>query len=259
MTTTIQQLNSFLNEKLNLAGFPGDASNNGLQFEGSGVVTRAVFGVDSSAALFSAAADADADFVFAHHGISWGGSLKRIAGVDASRISILAANGISLYAAHLPLDAHPEIGHNILMANLLKLQKIESFGNYGGYRIGFCGTLKRAMKIADLADFFNENLPSEGDLSIVGDENLKAKKIGIVSGGGAFPELFSEMKASGIDCLVTGEIGHSAYHYALETGIPVVAMGHYRSEIPGVLAVKELVENSFPDISCAFIDIPTGF
>ena len=101
-------------------------------------------------------------------------------------------------------------------------------------------------------------LPSEGDLSIIGESGRKVKRIGIISGGGAFPSLFSEMKKEGVECLVTGEFGHQSYHYALETGIPVIALGHYRSEIPGVLAVKELVEEKF-GIPCAFVDLPTGF
>ena len=82
---TINEVSAYLDEILNLKEFGSDCSNNGLQFEGSQNVTKAVFGVDACAALFMDAADADADFVFVHHGLSWGGSLKRITGVDANR------------------------------------------------------------------------------------------------------------------------------------------------------------------------------
>ncbi len=251
-------MSAYLDEILNLKAFGSDCSNNGLQFEGSQNVTKAVFGVDASAALFMDAADADADFVFVHHGLSWGGSLKRITGVDAARIALLAANNISLYAAHLPLDANPEFGHNALISKLLELENIQPFGSYGGYKIGFSGTLRRMRKVADVAEWLNENLPSECNGSIIGAENTKIKKIGVISGGGAFPALFSEMRAEGVNCLVTGEFTHESYHYALETGIPVITLGHYRSEIPGVLAVKDLVEEKF-GIPCAFVDIPSGF
>ena len=247
---TINEVSAYLDEILNLKEFGSDCSNNGLQFEGSQNVTKAVFGVDACAALFMDAADADADFVFVHHGLSWGGSLKRI--------TVLAANNISLYAAHLPLDANPEFGHNALISKLLELENIQPFGSYSGYKIGFSGTLKRMRKAADIAEYLNENLPSECDYSIIGAENTKIKKIGVISGGGAFPALFSEMRAEGVDCLVTGEFTHESYHYALETGIPVITLGHYRSEIPGVLAVKDLVEEKF-GIPCAFVDIPSGF
>jgi dinuclear metal center protein, YbgI family len=255
---TINEVSAYLNEILNLKAFGNDCSNNGLQFEGSQNVTKAVFGVDACAGLFMDAADADADFIFVHHGLSWGGSLKRITGVDAERIAILAANNISLYAAHLPLDANPDFGHNALIARQLELDKVEPFGSYDGYKIGFAGNLRRMRKVEDVAEYLNENLPSECDLSIIGEASRKVKKIGVISGGGAFPALFSEMRAEGVECLVTGEFTHESYHYALETGIPVIALGHYRSEIPGVLAVKELVEEKF-GIPCAFTDIPTGF
>ena len=138
---TIHEVTAYLDEILNLKAFASDASNHGLQFEGSPNVTKAVFGVDACAGLFLDAADADADFVFVHHGLSWGGSLKRITGVDAERIAMLGSNSISLYAAHLPLDANPEFGHNILLARTLGLDKLEPFGTYDGYKIGFSGTL----------------------------------------------------------------------------------------------------------------------
>ena len=255
---TISEVTAYLDEILNLKAYAADASNNGLQFEGSETVTKAVFGVDACAGLFLDAADADADFVFVHHGLSWGGSLKRITGVDAQRIGMLAANNISLYAAHLPLDANPEFGHNILLARTLGLDKIAPFGTYDGYKIGFSGVLKRQKSVEDVAEFLNENLPCEGDLSIIGESARKVRRIGIISGGGAFPSLFSEMKKESVECLVTGEFGHQSYHYALETGIPVITLGHYRSEIPGVLAMKEMVEEKF-GIPCAFVDLPTGF
>jgi len=255
---TISEVTAYLDEILNLRAFAGDSSNNGLQFEGSQNVTKAVFGVDACAGLFMDAADADADFIFVHHGLSWGGSLKRITGIDAERFSMLASNSISLYAAHLPLDANPEFGHNIILAKMLELSDIQPFGTYDGYKIGFSGTLRRQRKLEDIAEFYNENLPCEADLSIIGDSGRKIKKVGVISGGGAFPALFSEMRKEGVDCLITGEFGHQSYHYALESGIPVITLGHYRTEIPGVLAVKEMLEEKF-DFPCAFVDIPTGF
>ena len=141
----LKEITAYLNDLLKIKDFPNDASNNGLQFEGGRTVNKAVFGVDGSKALFSIAADLDADFVFVHHGISWGSSLKRIVSLDARRISMLAANSISLYAAHLPLDAHGEIGHNVLLAEMLKLKELRPFGEYCGKFIGFSGTLPRPV------------------------------------------------------------------------------------------------------------------
>ena len=247
----------YLDDLLQVKNFPCDASNNGLQFEGGRTVSKAVFGVDGSNALFSIAADLDADFVFVHHGISWGSSLKRIVSLDARRIAMLAANSISLYAAHLPLDAHPEIGHNAQLAAMLKLKELQPFGEYGGKSIGFSGMLPRPASLEKIYETLNKKLASEGDFFCFGELESKVSKIGVISGGGAFREAFSEAYELGIDCLITGEMGHSACHYAREAGVSVLAMGHYRTETPGVLAVMELVKKQF-GLEVEFVDLPTG-
>ena len=253
----LKEIVQYLDDLLQVKNFPHDASNNGLQFEGSRTVDKAVFGVDGSNALFSIAADLDADFVFVHHGISWGSSLKRIVSLDARRIAMLAANSISLYAAHLPLDAHSEIGHNAKLAAMLKLKALQPFGEYCGKAIGFSGILPRPASLEKIYETLDKKLASEGDFSCFGELESKVSKIGIISGGGAFPEAFSEAYEQGIECLITGEMGHSACHYAKEAGVSVLAMGHYRTETPGVLAVMELVKKQF-GIKVEFVDLPTG-
>lgn len=253
----LKELTAFLNETLAIGKFTGDASNNGLQFEGAREVAKALFAVDASNALFCTAADLDADFIFVHHGISWGPSLKRIVSLDSRRISMLAGNSMSLYAAHLPLDAHPEFGHNALLSDMLGLSDRQPYAEYDGCFIGFEGTLEKAMSLKDMGVLFDRNLASEGPYRIYGDPARKVTRVGVISGGGAFPAAFNEAYERGIECLVTGEMGHSAYHYALESGVSVLALGHYRSETPGVLAVMELVKERF-NLKAEFIDLPTG-
>lgn len=253
----LKELTEFLNDTLAIAKFPGDASNNGLQFEGAREVTKALFAVDASNALFCTAADLDADFIFVHHGISWGPSLKRIVSLDARRISMLAGNSISLYAAHLPLDVHPELGHNALLSGMLKLSDLQPYAEYDGYPIGFEGVLGKEMSLKDMAVLFDRALVSEGPYRIFGDPARKVSRVGVISGGGAFPAAFSEAYERGIECLVTGEMGHSACHYALEAGVSVLALGHYRSETPGVLALMDLVKERF-NLKTEFVDLPTG-
>ena len=252
----LKELTEFLNDTLSIAKFTGDASNNGLQFEGAREVTKALFAVDASNALFCTAADLDADFIFVHHGISWGSSLKRIVSLDARRISMLAGNSISLYAAHLPLDAHPELGHNVLLSGMLKLSDLQPYAEYDGYFIGFEGVLEKEMSLKDMAALFDRTLVSEGAYRIFGDPARKVSRVGVISGGGAFPEAFSEAYERGIECLVTGEMGHSAFHYAQEAGVSVLSLGHYRSETPGVIALMELVKERF-NIQAEFVDLPT--
>ena len=253
----LKAVTNYLDQLLQIPAYSHDASNNGLQFEGSREISKAVFAVDASNALFCIAADLDADFIFVHHGISWGSSLKRIVSLDAKRISLLAANSISLYGAHLPLDANPEIGHNALLADMLNLQNREGFGEYHGYTIGFSGNLEKPLSLKEIAAIYDQNLAGSGNIQIYGDALSKATKVAIISGGGAFPEAFAEAYEKGIDCYITGEMSHTAYHHALEAGVPVIALGHYRSETPGVLAVMEKIREQF-NIETEFIDLPTN-
>lgn len=253
----LKEITAFLDEVLCLKDFPSDSSNNGLQFEGSRQVCKAVFAVDASNALFCTAADLEADFIFVHHGISWGGSLKRITSLDARRVSLLAASSMSLYAAHLPLDAHKELGHNILLARMLGMEEVLPFARYDGNYIGFHGKLPRTMTLKEIASVYDKALASEGKIRYFGDGAGKIDHIGIVSGGGDFPEAFIEGFELGIDCLISGEMGHTAFHYARESSIAVAALGHYRSETPGVLAVMEKVKERFPDVEVEFVDLPT--
>ncbi len=247
----------FLDHILELDQWPDDPSNNGLQFEGDAEVAKAVFAVDASAELFCKAADLDASFVFVHHGISWGSGIRRIDGILADRVKLLAANGISLYAAHLPLDANPRFGHNARLSDMLGLVDRRTFGTYHGKQIGFRGALPESKTVSELAEILNKALPSSGDFGFVGDPAQEVKTVGVISGGGAWPELFDEFSDDHLDCLVTGEATHEVFHPAKESGTAILTLGHYRSETPGVFAVMDLVKSKF-GIETAFVDIPTN-
>lgn len=247
---------SYLDNILDLSNFPDDPSNNGLQFEGVDDVKKAVFAVDACEAVFQAAIDLDADFIFVHHGISWGSGIKRLQGSIAKRITLLAANGISLYAAHLPLDANKMFGHNALIADIISLDNLVPFGDYHGQKIGFRGELDHEMTLNDLAEFLDNEIPSEGDFKIIGEPDKKVKSIGIISGGGAWPDLFDEIRKCNVDCLITGEATHEVFHPAMEADTQILTLGHYRSEIPGVIAVMNAMRERF-QLDTEFIDCPT--
>ena len=247
----------FLDRILELDQWQDDPSNNGLQFEGDSEVEKAVFAVDASAELFCKAADLDAGFIFVHHGISWGPGIRRIDGILAERVKLLAANGISLYAAHLPLDANPSFGHNARLSDMVGLADRRTFGTYHGRQIGFRGVLPEAKTVSELAQILDKALPSSGPFGFVGDPAQKVKSVGIISGGGAWPDLFDETAADRVDCLITGEATHEVFHPAKEYGTAILTLGHYRSETPGVFAGMDLVKSKF-GIETAFIDIPTN-
>lgn len=247
----------FLDHILEPGLWSDDPSNNGLQFAGDREVSKAVFAVDASAEVFRKAAELDARFIFVHHGISWGNGIRRIDGILAERITLLAKNGISLYAAHLPLDANPRFGHNARLSDMLALTDRRMFGTYHGRQIGFQGILPAAKTVSELAEILDKALPSSGPLRIVGDPGQTVGSVGVISGGGAWPDLFDEIALDHVDCLVTGEATHEVYHPAKETGTAILTLGHYRSETPGVFAVMDLVKSKF-GIETVFLDIPTG-
>jgi dinuclear metal center YbgI/SA1388 family protein len=254
MKLQLKELTSYLDEFLEIKAIPGDVSNNGLQVEASTEVAKAVFGVDACLELFEAAKSRDADFIFVHHGLSWGGEPRRFTGITASRLELLFNDKISLYAAHLPLDAHSRVGHNVLLADMIKLKHRYSFAEYNGCKIGCAGELSGTCTLAELASGLEKKLDSE--VKIFGSSEKLIRKAGIISGGGGMSGLM-DCIAEGMDCYITGEMDHTMYHILKESGISVIQLGHYCSEIPGVLAVMEKIRKKF-DLECEFIDIPTG-
>ena len=233
-----------------------DASNNGLQVEGKDEVKAVAFAVDGCQKSFQDAVELGADFVFVHHGISWGGGMKRITGYNAGRVGVLLRNALSLYGMHLPLDAHPVFGNNAVLAGMLGIapEKREGFCYYEGLDIGFGGELPQEKSATELAAFLDQELNTQ--CRVLDFAERPIRRVAIVSGGGAFA--IDEAAAKGYDCLLTGEIGHQHYHYAREQRLSVIAAGHYATETTGPMAVMRLVREHFPEVRCFFIDNPTG-
>ncbi len=232
-----------------------DDSNNGLQVQGNKEVKKAVFGVDACSELFEKAILKKADFVFVHHGLSWNDNLRRLIGSNARRIAPLFKNDISLYAAHLPLDMHPDIGHNIIIARMLGLSNCRNFTKYAGGELGIVGELKDETTTARLSAILEEKLDTK--CSVLGNTSKPVRKIAIISGGGCRPEGIVEVARQGIDCFISGEGNHTSYHFIKEENISVIVAGHYATEKPGVVSVMDKIKEKF-GIDCEFIDIPTG-
>ncbi len=247
-------LTQYLDDLLELNKIPDDSSNNGLQVEGAQKVKKVIFGVDACLAIAEVAAEKSADFIFVHHGLSWKDGFKRLTGNSARTFSILFKNDISLYGAHLPLDAHPELGHNAQIAKIISLQSCKPFAQYANAEIGIQGKLNNSMTLANLVKNVDRKLETKS--VIYGDKQSSISRVGIISGG---PGSFGIEAAveEGLDCLITGEVNHGIWHLIQETGINVIAAGHYRTEKPGILAVMEKIQQKFK-LDCEFIELPTG-
>ncbi len=230
-----------------------DGSNNGLQVEGACDVRKVAFGVDACLVLFERAAEIGADFIVVHHGLSWGGGIKRFTGIHARRFAVLFKHDISLYASHLPMDAHPEVGHNAEIARGLGLRKLRPYFEYDGAKIGWRGELPRSLTPAALGQKVGHLLDAEVEVVAAGPARIRS--VGVVSGGGGCA--IEDSAEDGLDCLVTGETGHGNHHPIREAGINVIAAGHYKTEVPGLKAVMARIEKRFR-VPCEFIDFPTG-
>lgn len=250
----LEKLIKYLDVDLEMNNIPEDSSNNGLQVEGKEEIKKIIFAVDGCLALAKIAAKENGDFIFVHHGLSWGDGFKRLTGHSAEIFSTLFKNGISLYGAHLPLDAHPEIGHNAQIAKKLKFEKISTFAKYAGTEIGVKGEFYQPILVAELAEKINSEFNTHS--KIFGNNSCEIRKVGVISGGAGTSGIEDAIDAK-VDCLITGEVGHSSWHLIQDSGISVISAGHYCTEVPGVLAVMKKIEDKF-DVKCEFIDLPTG-
>lgn len=249
-----EEIYSFLNDFFS-SRTRQDVSNNGMQVEGNEYVSKIVFAVDACQRVFDIAAERGADMLIVHHGISWGGGMKRITDYHQRRLKTLLKANISLLAYHLPLDAHGEIGNNAILADMLALTDRQYFFMYDGEPIGFYGNLPKACAADTLAQTLKIKLNSECKV-LPGKNGDLVRSLGIVSGSGA--DAFEECAELGLDALLTGEVGHKHVHPAWETGVTIIAAGHYASETTGIKALQEKTQKQFK-VECEFIDCPTGY
>ncbi len=207
-----------------------DYGPNGLQIEGRDEVRRLVSGITASLALIDAAIDARADALLVHHGLFWRGYEGRITGWLKQRIARLLAHDISLYAYHLPLDAHAEFGNNAQLGARLGVSAAARFGEQS---LGFIGTLSVPTSVAEMADRC-AGLSGRQATAIEGDGRPVARVAWCTGGAQSY---FESAIAAGADLFITGEISEPQAHLARETGVAFMAMGHHASERYGVQAL----------------------
>ena len=227
-----------------------DGATNGLQVENSGHVTRITATVDATLATIRLAVQARADLLIVHHGLFWPPTLPWT-GKRYEMLRLLLENNLAIYSSHLPLDAHPKFGNNILLCAALGLKNLRPFFVAKGQTIGFQSRQK--ISRADLARRLERATGAKPRI-IPGGKNI-CERIGVVTGG-AGNEL-RQAAAEGVDAFVTGEGAHWTYGVAEELGLNIFYAGHYATETCGVKALAAHLSKKFK-LPWSFIDHPTG-
>jgi dinuclear metal center YbgI/SA1388 family protein len=243
---------AYLDEFLDTAAWT-DKSLNGLQVEGAERVTRLALATDTAQATIDMAVEAGAEMMIAHHGLFWG-RIEPVTGPLRSRLATLLRAEISLYVSHLPLDAHPDVGNNAVLARLLELCDIEPFGSWGSGAIGVMGRLPETLDRAGLAARLEALLGACPHVLAFGPDSIS--RVAIVSG--AASDLIPEAARTPVDAFVTGETSHTAVHQARERSLNVLFAGHYATETLGVRALGDHLADRF-GLEMVFLDVPTGF
>ena len=227
-----------------------DYCPNGLQVEGRSEIKKIITGVTACQALIDQAIEEKADAILVHHGFFWKGESQQITGMKYNRIKALIENGINLYAYHLPLDVHPELGNNAQLAKLLDITDRRPLEPWDKRSVGRVGKFEQAISPAQLSERLKTVLDRE-PLHIDGGKT-EIKTIAWCTGGGQ--DYINIAADQGIDAFISGEISERTVHIAREMGIHYFAAGHHATERYGVQALGEWIASEMA-IEVKYIEI----
>jgi len=271
-SVALDDLAAYLDQYLRVREVPDyPGAWNGVQVENRGQIDRIVAAVDASQATidgvvalldrdegdvgFSGDRDHGSPLLLVHHGLFWDGT-PSVTGPRYRRLRSLLANDIALYAAHLPLDLHAEVGNNAVLARRIGLEIQGTFGDHKGTPIGVWGTPPAALDSREaLARRVQEVLRLPTAPRVIAGGPVQPLRVGIVTG--AAGTMTPQAAASGLDTFITGEGAHHTFFDAMEGGVNLVYAGHYATETVGVVALAEHLSQRF-GIPFVFHDHPTG-
>lgn len=229
---------------------------NGLQVANTGRVTRVAAAVDFSRAAIEGAIAAGASLLIVHHGMFWNGA-QPFVGPAYERLRLLLAHDLAVYGSHIPLDLHPTLGNNVLLARELGLAPDGGFARYKGLEIGLRGDADvETAAIAARATTFAARY-GHATVHTPIAPGRRTRRWGMCSGAGASIDTLREATERGIDTLIVGEGPHHTAVEAAERGIVVVYAGHYATETLGVQALGAELERAF-GVPWSFVGEPTG-
>ena len=242
---------AFLNELLDVDRYP-DGMPIGLQVPGAERVTHVATGVSASLQLFQRAAAAGAEMVIVHHGLFYGsGPRPAIGPREKARLKSLFDADQSLLAYHLCLDAHPAVGNNALICDLLGLRGREPFGDHGAITLGFLAEPEQPVALDQLVERVRERITPQP--LVFREGPALVERVAVISGAAA--KYAADAAEAGAGCFVTGEPNEQAMWEASEAGIHFIAAGHYDTEVFGVRALGDLLAERF-GVTHTFVDIP---
>ncbi|MBP5284209.1 MAG: Nif3-like dinuclear metal center hexameric protein [Treponema sp.] len=249
------EIDDWFNRFLKKEYFQHDPSRNGIQIAnsapGSKEIKKVAFAVDACEETALKAAELKCDLLFVHHGLFWG-DCTPVTGIHYRRIAAFIKNDLALCAYHIPLDANNPYGNNFGIASRLGLTRTRPFGEWRGMTLGAMGELETPVTIEELE---KKLFPDGQKANIILPFGKKMiKSVAIISGGAG--EDFEQASECGADAFITGEISHECYHPVKESGLNVIAGGHYATETVGVNLVRQKLEEE-TGIKTVFIDIPT--
>jgi dinuclear metal center YbgI/SA1388 family protein len=232
-----------------------DYCPNGLQVSGAELVATVATGVTAHLELFERARAEGAELILAHHGLFWGSSAP--GPIDAAlkrRLKLLFDADLSLVAYHLPLDAHPEVGNNALLARALGAESLEPFALHAGQPIGCIACFPDADGGVPAQELFARVRQLTAREPLVFDAGPdRVRRLAIVTGGGA--NYLGEAIAAGAEAFLTGEPAERVMAHAQEARVHFLAAGHYATETFGVKRLGELLSERF-GLRHVFIDVP---
>ena len=243
----VQQLDRTLRTS-EIADYPG--AWNGLQIENSGTVKKVAAAVDACEAVIAEAVARGVSLLLVHHGLFWSG-VQPLTGHVRRKVKAALDADLAIYSSHLPLDLHPTLGNNALLAKALGFKRCAPFLEMKGQPVGV--QTRAVLSLEELARRLERTLGSAPHVAPGGP--AKTARIGIVTGG-AGGEV-AQAAAAGVDTFITGEGPHHSYTLAEELGVNVFYAGHYATETFGVRALAAHVAQKFR-VPWEFIDHPTG-
>lgn len=218
---------------------------NGLQVENSGQVTKVAVAVDACERVLEMVVENGCDFLIVHHGMFWSG-LAPVTGALHRKLKLALDNDLAIYSAHLPLDAHPRLGNNVLLAQALGLRKTEQF-----LKIGV--KAKVNWTLGALVEKVEQAVQAPVHWAPGGPDRVC--KVGIVTGGSG--EWVGKAAQAGVDTFIVGEGPHWTFTMAEELGVNLIYAGHYATETFGVKALGGELKKKF-GLPWEFLDHPTG-